>query len=56
MSLYKHCLYRKSWECEDGYCNCENCGDFKLDVDTLTPEQRMAVRFMLVCGDELDDY
>ena len=47
MSLYNHCRYRNSYDCADGYCNCENCGDFQLDAETLTPEQRKAVQFML---------
>ena len=44
MGVYKHCEYRNSWDCEDGYCNCENCDQFKLDFDTLTKKQQKAIK------------
>ena len=47
MSVYSHCKYRNSWECADGYCNCEKCDDFKLDSDTLTKKQQKTIKKIL---------
>lgn len=52
MSVYRHCKYRNSWDCEDGYCNCENCGDFILDGDTLTKKQQKAIKRILSHEDD----
>lgn len=52
MGVYNHCIYRKSYDCADGYCNCENCDSFKLDFDTLTSEQQKAIKRILSHEDE----
>ena len=39
-----YCCYRNSWDCDDGWNRRKNCGDFKLDFDTLTDEQKKLVR------------
>ena len=54
MGVYNHCKYRNSWDCEDGYCNCENCEDFKLDFDTLTKKQQKAIKRILSHKDDED--
>ena len=52
MRIYNHCEYRNSWDCEDGWCDCKNCGHFKLDFDTLTEKQKKAVKRILSNQDE----
>lgn len=52
MAVYDHCVYRNSWDCEDGYCNCKNCDRFKLDFDTLTKKQQKAIKRILSHEDE----
>lgn len=47
MSVYSHCKYRNSYDCADGYCNCEKCDDFKLDSDTLTKKQQKTIKRIL---------
>lgn len=56
MGVYNHCEYRNSWDCEDGYCNCENCDRFKLDFDTLTKKQQKAIKRILSHEDDEDWY
>ena len=52
MSVYNHCEYRNYFECEDGYCNCETCNDFKLDFETLTKRQQKAIKRILSHEDD----
>ena len=33
MGVYNHCKYRNSYDCADGYCNCEICESFSLDFE-----------------------
>ena len=51
MSLYNHCRYRNSWDCGDGWCSCENCKYFVVDLDTLSDEQREAIKLMILLED-----
>lgn len=53
MSLYEHCVYRNSWDCEDClYCNCKSCDSFKLDFETLTNKQQKAIKRILSHEDD----
>lgn len=54
IGIYNHCEYRNSWDCEDGYCNCKNCGYFKLDFETLTKKQQKAIKRILSHEDDED--
>ena len=47
MSVYHHCEYRNCYDCIDGYCNCENCNNFKLDFETLTNKQKKTIKKIL---------
>lgn len=52
MSVYNHCEYRNSYDCCDGYCNCENCDSFKLDFETLTKKQQKTIKKILSHEDD----
>ena len=52
MGIYNHCIYRNSYDCCDGYCNCKSCDSFKLDFDTLTNKQQKAIKRILSHEDD----
>lgn len=52
MGVYNHCKYRNSYDCADGYCNCEICESFSLDFDTLTKKQQKTIKKVLSHEDD----
>lgn len=55
MAVCKHCVYRNSWDCDDGYpYPKKGCDSFTLDFSTLTQKQQKAIRKILA-REETDD-
>lgn len=55
MAVCEHCVYRNSWECDDGYPYPQKgCDNFTLDFSTLTKKQQKAIRKILA-REETDD-
>lgn len=52
MSACKYCVYRNSWDCDDGCNQRKNCKDFKLDFSALSPKQKKAIQRILEKEDE----
>ena len=47
-----YCIYRYSWDCEDGYVSNEHiCKEFKLDFDTLSNKQKKEIQKRLMSED-----
>ena len=43
----ENCVYRHSWDCDDGYNRRSNCSSFKLDWDTLTDFEKKLIQSAL---------
>ena len=59
MSRCDYCVYRFSWDCDDGYNRVSNscmCDDFKLDFDCLNDKQKWAIQKILIAesGDQTE--
>ena len=42
-----YCIYRNSWDCEDGYNRRRKCSEFKLDWDTLSDKDKKTIQKIL---------
>lgn len=52
MSECNYCVYRNSYDCEDGYDRSENCNSFKLDFETLSKKQKKKIKKILSKNDD----
>lgn len=52
MSECNYCVYRNSYDCEDGYDRSENCNSFKLDFETLSKKQKKKMKKILSKNDD----
>ena len=43
----EYCVYRNSWDCDDGYNRRKNCSEFKLDWDTLPDSFKKTIQSIL---------
>ena len=43
----EYCVYRNSWDCDDGWNRIKNCSDFKLDWDMISDEDKESIRKLL---------
>lgn len=51
MSRCDHCVYRNSWDCDDGWNRVSDdtlCESFKLDYDTLSDRQKEEIQRRLI--------
>ncbi len=51
-----YCVYRNSWDCEDGYNRRKNCSEFKLDWDTIPPSLKEQIKQILSDTRRNDDW
>lgn len=43
----EYCVYRNSWDCEDGWNHHKNCESFKLDWETLSSKDKKTIQKIL---------
>lgn len=56
MAACDHCVYRHSWDCDDGYNRRKSCSEFKLDFSTLSDKQKKTIQKILDREDNDRDY